>query len=519
MQVTNGNMIKQFTVAKNANVPLLAINTPDPASTMRAIKIMYPSNPIVQWDVINGATTITPQATEAVNKMNQLPDGSINAVLATGNPVEMLMKVKALPENTILVMSNAHMFTDKMLPGALAAPCIQAIWNVRDHFRKRKSMLVLFAPTYHIPDELQHDIIILDEQLPRDKELESIITKTFVSCGVRKPTRKTMPAIVDATSGLAPFAIEQIIRMSISKGRRGKTVVDMDQLWDRKIAKIESSVGLKIHRSGPTFDDIGGNDNIKDYLRRIARSGSKPALVVFLDEIEKSMAAAGTDTSGVTTDQLKVLLTEMQNNFWTGLIIYGFPGTGKSQLSKAFGGEAGALTVEADLGAMKHIWVGSSEARMRSFVKVIKAMGGNRVFFVATCNDISILRPELKRRFKHGIWFGDLPTQEEKERIWQIYMKKFNLHHHTRPDDNGWTGAEIEVACEKSHEFNISLTDSCKYMTIVSHAMGTGVDKMRKNASGKYVSTQHPGVYTFTPNPEPKPTPPVEHKGLFGKKG
>jgi ATPase family associated with various cellular activities (AAA) len=515
MRVSNGNLRKQFEITKNANVPLMALNTPDPASTLAMIKAAYPNNPVVQWDVLNGATAVTSAATDSVNNMNRLLDGSINPAMATGNPAEMLMKIKALPPNTILCMFNAHMFTDKMQPGNLAAPVIQAVWNVRDEFKKKKSTLVLMAHNYPIPDELQHDLVVLDEQLPTGTELESIIVKSCVSAGLRTPGKKTMPGLVEATKGLAPFSIDQIIRMSARRSRQGKMSIDIDQLWDRKIAKIESAVGLKIHRTGPKFDEIGGNENIKDYLRKVARSVNRPTLVVFMDEIEKSMAAAGTDTSGVTTDQLKVLLTEMQNNFWRGMIGYGFPGTGKSLLAKAFGHECGALTVEADLGAMKHIWVGSSEARMRQFMKVIKAMGGNKVFFFATCNHVEILRPELQRRFIDGIWFFDLPVRTEKEMTWAIHLKKNNLPNHDLPDDTGWTGSEIDVCCRKAAEFGISLKDSCRYMTVVSQAMGENLEKMRKAASGKYVSAHTHGPYNYNPNPEPAP----ERKGgMFGRK-
>lgn len=762
----------QLLAAERADAPLIAINTPDPASTIRVIQKIWATKPIAQWDIINGVQPLNGLATSAVNVINSLPDGSVNAAVATSNPIEALMKIKALGQNAIVFFHNAHLFIDKMVPGNLAPPVIQAIWNLRDLFKKMKSQLIMLAPNFTIPDELQHDILLIDEPLPTENELASHITKAFVACGLKAPSKHTLPSLLDATSGLAPFAIDQVIKMSVQKTRTGKSKIDTEALWEKKIVKIESQAGLRIHRAGPRFSDIGGNENIKDLLFKIAKSETRPRLVVFIDEIEKAMAAAGTDTSGVTTDQLKVLLTEMQNNDWTGLICYGFPGclsgdteiiykrghrpcgrpiklidlyhkfngiknattrrrdltyptflhsltddeimfynrivavlesgikplvkvtyndgtmlratpdhpiltrsgfveagnlaegqiviargkmqarsaggkdltarppriiknvkyyplgslhetggyyykrvararliveaqlnnleydeflhalnnneglssafrylpadfdvhhldgntlndnienlmalpaveharlhgqtknfhveytkeihvisvisdgeemtydiqmseparnfcangivvhnTGKSELSKAFGHEANAITVEADLGAMKHIWVGSSEARMRNFIKIIKAMGGSRVFFMATCNHVAILRPELKRRFKKGIFFSDLPLPKERDVIWNLYFKKFNMHNQEKPNDDGWTGAEIRVCCETARELKISLTEACKFMTIVSKAMGTeGVRKMRQEASGKYISTQHPGVYTY----------------------
>lgn len=492
------NGTSHFDIAKNAKVPLVVINTPDPASTIRKIQSKYQSSPVAQWDVINGITALTPQATTPVSNINRLPDGSVNAAVVTGNPVEALIKAKQLPSGSILFFHNSQMFMDKSGSGsALAAPIIQAVWNLRDTYKKNSNMLVLLSHNFSLPEELQHDIYVIDESLPTDQELANLIVKTYQANGLKKPTKRNIPALIDATSGLAEFPIQQIISMSVTKGRgRSGPRLDLEQLWKRKIDKIEEVPGLKIHRTGPRFSDIGGNDNIKDLLRRIANSDKKPRLVVFIDEIEKALQAAGMDTSGVTTDQLKVLLTEMQNNYWTGVILYGFPGTAKSEIAKSFGQECGALTVEADLGAMKNIYVGSSEARMRAFMNIVKAMGGQKVFFVATCNHIEILRPELKRRFKCGIFFSDLPTQEEKDLIWKIYEKKYNISGF-RPNDDGWTGAEIRNCCEISKDLNIPLREASRFMTITSQAMGADVKKMRISASGKYVSMQHPGIYTY----------------------
>jgi hypothetical protein len=493
-------MIEQFIKAKNANVPLLAINTPDPASTIKKVTLTHPEEPIAQWDVINGLVSLTQGTLASVNQINTLIDGTTNGALATGNPIECLIKISGLPNGTILFFHNTQMFMDKLQPGnTLATPVIQAIWNLRDIFRKKKSMLVMLSPHLKLPEELEHDVLMIEEPLPNEEDLAGIVARAFAGTGLRKPRKSTMPQYVNAISGLATFPAFQIIRMSIQKSRTGKPKIDLDNLWKQKIDKIESTQGLKIHRTGPRFDDIGGMENIKDMLRRIARSATRPRIVVFIDEIEKAMAAAGRDTSGVVTDQLKVLLTDMQNNNWTGCIIYGFPGTGKSQLAKAFGHEAGALTVEADLGAMKNIWVGSSEARMRGFMKIIKAMGDTKVFFMATCNHVEILRPELRRRFKHGIWFSDLPENKVREAIWNIYLKKYQIPQQELPDDKGWTGAEIEVCCERAKDLGIQLKDAVRFMTILSQNMGDDVNRMREAASGKYVSVEHAGTYTYKP--------------------
>jgi hypothetical protein len=347
----------------------------------------------------------------------------------------------------------------------------------------------------------------IDEPLPTDKEMAAIVARGISRAGGNRATRKQMTKLVGAVSGLAAFNAEKVISMSIGNGGSRSRKPDMDKIWAQKIKLIEQARGLKVHRHGASFDMIGGNDNLKRFMIKIARGKRCPRLVVFMDEIEKTMQAAGQDTSGTTTDQLKVLLTKMQDNNWNGFLIYGFAGTGKSQLAKSFGNECACPTVEADLGGMKNMWVGSSEANMRSFIKVIEAMGGEDVCFVATCNSVVNLPPEFKRRFRYGLWFCDLPGAHERAEIWNIYSKKFDIPlDAVRPNDEGWTGAEIELCNTNAHEFGIPLIEASKYMTITSQAMGDQVEKMRMTADGKYIDAQKVGIFRYEqPNKAPEP--------------
>ena len=67
------------------------------------------------------------------------------------------------------------------------------------------------------------------------------------------------------------------------------------------------------------------------------------------------------------------------------------------------------------------------------------------VFVVRTSNDVSKLPPEFSRaeRFD-GVFFLDLPGTGEREGIWPLYLRKYGLDEkQARPDDRGWTGAEV----------------------------------------------------------------------------
>ena len=78
------------------------------------------------------------------------------------------------------------------------------------------------------------------------------------------------------------------------------------------------------------------------------------------------MAGAGTDTSGTSTDQLGVLLTEIQEKKYNGAMFVGVPGAAKSACAKAIGNEMGIITIKLDLGGMKHSLVGFIRATYKN---------------------------------------------------------------------------------------------------------------------------------------------------------
>src|SRR5207247_2098718 len=162
-----------------------------------------------------------------------------------------------------------------------------------------------------------------------------------------------------------------------------------------------------VRKGGETFSDIGGVDNAKTFLARLVHGKEPPRAIVFIDEIEKALAGSSGDSSGVSQSFLGTLLSWMQDKEAQGCLFLGPPGAAKSAVAKAVGNTVGIPTISFDLSGMKASLVGESEARLRIALDVVEAVSQGRALFVATCNSLAALAPEIRRRFKEVTMFFD----------------------------------------------------------------------------------------------------------------
>lgn len=272
----------------------------------------------------------------------------------------------------------------------------------------------------------------------------------------------------------------------------------MEMLWERKRQTIEQTPGLSIWRGLESFDDIKGYDNAANFLKRFFDGKRPPKGVMFMDEIEKHIAGAtGGDLSGVKQDMLGALLIWMQDRRARGLLFMGVAGSGKSALAKAAGNYGQVPTISFDLAGMQESLVGRSGQNIRNGLKVVDAVTSGEVLVIATCNSMAALPPELRRRFKRGTFFFDLPNRSGRMAIWDLYMKKFNLKKQKLPDDRDWTGAEIEGCCECADDFNCSLVDAANFVVPVAKSAPQMLKYLREMAHGTFISATDGGVYQY----------------------
>ncbi len=488
-----------FSDVIRAGVPLVQYETSDPAATIRGvIRSLNGSGeatPLLVWDVLRGLAHLNDAGKVlASNLYGQ------NGPTSLASPVKLLTKLDTeagqlagksdgTKRPAIVFMQNAHRFTDDI-------GVAQGVWNLRDRLKGVGATLVLLCANGRVPLELKQDVVTLTDPLPDAQELQAVVKRI---CGDAQRAGATIDpdevstdgVTIDTLLGLSAFGAEQVTAMAVRK-----TGLDSDTLWERKRRMIEQTPGLSVWQGGETFDELGGLSNLKQFLTAVLTSGKTPVRAIgFIDEIEKGMAGASGDSSGTSQDQLQVFLKVMQDLNIPGIILVGPPGTGKSAIAKAAGAVASAPVVAIDTGSMKGSLVGESEGRIRAAMDVFKAISQGKGLFIATCNKIASLPPELRRRFTLGTFYVDLPSAGERAQIWKSWIKRTGLEAQDLPDADGWTGAEIRACCDVATRTGLSLNDAASFIVPVSKSAGDQIQALRQQAHGKFISANHPGVY------------------------
>lgn len=496
-------MLKSFEAARRVSVPIVGIRTIDQTAAIDEIRTTMGTAQQPQkfllftWDAVRG---IQPANDDPARKQEKGAEALAREKIKSDETVgfvEAMIAAQLLPAGSVLCVRNAHRQLQSQEPAATAA-AVQAVANLRDTFKKNYRMLVPLGPYMPLPLELEQDVVVLSHALPDHDSLKTIVEELHVSAQLAAPLAELVEKAVDATSGLSAFAAEQVVAMSLTENG-----LDLDALWERKRVAIEQTRGLSVWRGGERFSDLVGLDNIKTHLTRRLSSRTPVGCVLFVDEIDKALANVEHDTSGVRMDQLRVLLTEMENHEWRGAILVGVAGGGKSAIAKAFGNEAGVPTAALDLGGMESKYVGESEANIRQAMEIVKAIGRGNVYVIATSNNASVMRPELQRRFTDGMWMFDLMSEAERTAAWTHYIKKYDLKAigRTYPADAGWTGAEIRNCCRYAWDTGCSLTEAARFIVPMAQSRADAIEDLRRYAHGRFLDATRPGVYQYDAAP------------------
>ncbi|HEY1065799.1 MAG TPA: AAA family ATPase, partial [Pirellulales bacterium] len=119
------------------------------------------------------------------------------------------------------------------------------------------------------------------------------------------------------------------------------------------------------------------------------------------------------------------------------------------------------------------------------------------VFVVCTANDVARLPPEFSRSGRiDAAFFLDLPGRAEKDAIWELYVRRFELDaRQPKPADEQWTGAEIRSCCRLAALLDLPLAAAAQNIVPTAVSSAESVERLRAWASGRCLSADRPGVY------------------------
>ena len=319
-----------------------------------------------------------------------------------------------------------------------------------------KYNFVFLSPVIKIPKELEKFITIIELEDMKEDEIKGIITEKIGKTIVPDEYKNTMATTL---TGMTEFEINSLLELVDQVGWTNKSI---ELVQEQKKQMIKKSGILEMVTVKETIDDIGGLENLKEWLN------DKAVVIQNIKEAKEF---------GVAMPK--------------GVLIAGVPGCGKSLSAKAAAKLFNVPLLRMDMGRLMGKYVGESEGNLRNAIKLAEAMApcvlwidelekafagvddksgsevttrlfGNfltwmqekekSVFVVATANNILKLPSELKRKGRFDeIFYVNLPKDAEREKIFEIHIKK-----RRRQDlnaiqlrqlvelTNGYSGADIE---------------------------------------------------------------------------
>lgn len=213
--------------------------------------------------------------------------------------------------------------------------------NLATSLRRQPRTLVITAPDWQVPRELEECITVLELPLPSPSEISQLLTNIGQASG-RPPGPALLEQLAHCCSGLTEQRIRQVAARALARrGQLGEA--DLTEVLEEKRQAIARSELLEYCPTEATPSDIGGLDALKHWL--------KQRKLAFSDEAERY---------GLPLPR--------------GVLLVGPQGTGKSLTAKAIAHSWAMPLLRLDVGRLFAGLVGASEARTRDMIRRAEAM-------------------------------------------------------------------------------------------------------------------------------------------------
>lgn len=508
--VQRQGIIERLIACRECSVPIVGITSPDEWAAAANVSTAFAESPLVRWTYTDGLVGINADGQEAVAKCGDLGGYDKHPTMLADAVTVALMAALKLPEKSLLLMVGAHRFCGMVGPE-------EAMKKLRDQFKQNERMLVLLGPSFSYGQDIAPHMEMIEEPRPDEVEREVILNRLYTAAEATKPDAESHNLAIGMTRGLCAFAVEQAGSLAMRPDG-----IDLPELRQRWRDKINTTVGLSLDDTVRDMASLGGLTAIKEYATLLKGARTPPSAVILMDEGGKVFAGMGAnggggDTSGVSQGLEALLLGEMDQTKADGIIAYGVQGAGKTASAQAIAAALGVPIIRFDVNGFKGSLVGQSEQNMRTAFSVLRALVGDRAFWIMTSNELVTLDAAIRRRFKAGQWFYDLPNDAELTTIIGIYSTKHGIPYDESVDMTGWTGAEVETCFERAYNLRVTLAQSAKWIVPVSVMAADSIEQMRSAAVGRFLAASHNGKYRHPKDMETTSFAPSQRR-VLGRK-
>jgi len=448
-----------------------------PAEVHKPASPVHPDQP-AGWTRVNPGslaqprTTLSPGAGEAdrLTRAVMSSMGSEAGAAAAGGsiyntrePVQALANMESMTIEAVFILKDFHRHMEDPV-------VIRRLRDVGQKFSTNRRTVILTAPELTVPPELSRLVEYFDLPLPDLERLHDIVKDTFTRLSKTYSLKLQLDAAgVDAMAanlrGLTEEEAERAISQALVK-RYALCPETVTDVLEAKKQLLRHSGMLEFVEASDNLAGVGGLENLKHWLGQ--RRGAW----------EDSAREFGLDPP-------------------RGMIILGVQGCGKSLCARAVAGEWKLPLVKFDTSAVYDKYIGETEKRIRKVFQVAEGLAPcvlwidelekvfagsgpdsasadagvssrllasflswmqdrkSPVFVVATCNNVTVLPPELIRKGRFDeLFFVDLPNQAERKQIFSIQLAKrkrnpaeFDLEK-IATAATGYSGAEIDAAVQ-----------------------------------------------------------------------
>jgi len=466
-------VLDRLKVLIDSSTPIVVMETVEESRAVRMVRLACSALNLAafEWTIATGLARSGGNPMAPVVDAGAFPAGgyragevnefaeNAKALYDSREPAKMLANLEGITIEAAFILKDLHRHLEDPV-------VVRRLRDVGQKFATNRRTVVLTAPKISIPPELASLVEYLELPLPDRIRLRQIIDEVLVRVAkTHTLQRRLEPAGIDVMADNLRGLTEEEAERAISQALVTRYALCPETVTDVLEAKkslLRRSEMLEFVEVSDTLSQVGGLDNLKKFLAQ--RRGSW----------EDSARAFGLDPP-------------------RGVIILGVQGCGKSMCARAIAGEWKLPLVKFDTAAIYDKYIGETEKRILKVFQVAeglapcvlwideleKVFAGSGpdsasadagvssrllasflswmqdrkapVFVAATCNNVSVLPPELIRKGRFDeLFFVDLPTQAERKQILGIQLTKRKRN----PSDfaldrvataaRGYSGAEIE---------------------------------------------------------------------------